>query len=49
VELTGLILQASGPTGQQVAEIIIGSLAVVMAAYIAITIFWQRRQEKRTV
>jgi len=45
MELTGLILQISG---DQVAQTIIGSLAAVLAAYVAITIFWQRRREKRS-
>jgi hypothetical protein len=49
MELTGLILQAPGLTGDQVARTIIGSLAAVLAAYVAIMFFWQRRREKRSV
>jgi hypothetical protein len=50
MELTGLILQVPGLlTGDQVAQAIIGSLAAVLAAYVAIMIFWQRRKERRSV
>jgi hypothetical protein len=49
MELTGLILQVPGLTGNQVAQAIIGSLAAILAAYIAIVMFSQRRKERRTV
>jgi hypothetical protein len=49
MELIGLILQVPGLAGDQVAQVIIGSLAAVLAAYVAITIFWQRRKERRSV
>jgi hypothetical protein len=49
MELTGLILQVPGLTGDQVAQVIIGSLAAVLAAYVAIMIFWQHRKERRSV
>jgi hypothetical protein len=48
MELTSLILQTTAQAGPQAAQIVIGSLGAVMAAYIGITLFWQGRKERRT-